>query len=85
MTEASRGRRRVILIRITSYNVCYTKLLRVFALTYQVEFFHKLGFEEIDKTLLPQKIWADCIKCVKFPDCDETAMIYPVYDETSAQ
>jgi len=51
---------------------------RVFALTYQVDFFGKLGFEVIDKALLPQKIWADCIKCVKFPDCDETAMILAV-------
>jgi len=51
---------------------------RAFALTYQVDFFRKIGFEEIDKALLPQKIWADCIKCVKFPDCDETAMIYPL-------
>jgi len=51
---------------------------RVFALTYQVDFFSKLGFEVIDKALLPQKIWADCIKCVKFPDCDETAMILAI-------
>lgn len=51
---------------------------RVFALTYQVDFFRKLGFEEIDKAELPQKIWADCIKCVKFPDCDETALIYTI-------
>lgn len=49
-------------------------ILRVFALTYQVAFFQKMQFEEIDKSELPQKIWADCIKCVKFPDCDETAM-----------
>jgi amino-acid N-acetyltransferase len=47
---------------------------KVFALTYQVEFFRKLNFVEIDKALLPQKIWADCINCVKFPDCDETAL-----------
>ncbi|PLY00343.1 MAG: GNAT family N-acetyltransferase [Desulfuromonas sp.] len=53
-------------------------LKRVFALTYQVDFFRKLGFEEIDKAELPQKIWADCIKCVKFPDCDETALIYSI-------
>jgi amino-acid N-acetyltransferase len=24
---------------------------------------------------LPQKIWADCMKCVKFPECDEIAML----------
>lgn len=47
---------------------------RVFALTYQPEFFKNLGFSEIAKAELPQKIWGDCIKCVKFPDCDETAL-----------
>ncbi|SMP13839.1 amino-acid N-acetyltransferase [Desulfurobacterium pacificum] len=47
---------------------------RVFTLTYQVEFFKKLGFKEIDKNSLPHKIWRDCINCVKFPNCDETAM-----------
>jgi len=47
---------------------------RVFTLTYQVDFFRKLGFREIDKNTLPHKIWRDCINCVKFPNCDETAM-----------
>jgi len=47
---------------------------RVFTLTYQVEFFKKLGFKVIDKETLPQKIWRDCINCVKFPNCDETAL-----------
>lgn len=51
-------------------------IVKVFALTYQDAFFRKLGFSEIDKAELPHKIWADCIKCVKFPDCDETALIY---------
>lgn len=47
---------------------------RVFALTYQQSFFEKLGFDVIEKSELPQKIWSDCIKCVKFPDCDEIAL-----------
>lgn len=47
---------------------------RVFVLTYKKEFFEKLGFHLVDKASLPHKIWADCLKCVKFPDCDETAM-----------
>ena len=47
---------------------------RVFALTYQPEFFERFGFEKVDKADLPHKIWADCLRCVKFPDCDETAM-----------
>ena len=53
-------------------------LNRIFVLTYQVEFFHKLGFREVDKATLPHKIWADCLKCVKFPECDEVAMIYEI-------
>jgi len=47
---------------------------RVFALTYQQMFFEKLGFEVIEKSELPQKIWGDCIKCAKFPECDEIAL-----------
>jgi amino-acid N-acetyltransferase len=49
-------------------------ICRVFTLTYQVKFFEKLGFKVIDKNTLPHKIWRDCINCVKFPNCDETAM-----------
>lgn len=49
-------------------------LERVFALTYKPGFFTRLGFVEIDKGELPQKIWRDCIKCAKFPECDETAV-----------
>lgn len=48
---------------------------KVFALTYQPEFFKKLGFIEIDKAKLPHKIWGDCLKCPKFPECDEHAVI----------
>ena len=48
---------------------------RVFALTYQPEFFAKFDFRKVDKSVLPHKVWADCVKCVKFPDCDEIAMV----------
>ncbi|CAO0819838.1 Uncharacterized N-acetyltransferase CT2212 [Desulfarculales bacterium] len=48
---------------------------KVFALTYHPEFFASLGFRQVGKQMLPNKIWADCVKCVKFPDCDETAML----------
>ena len=52
-------------------------LKSVFTLTYQKEFFERLGFTEIPKDELPaQKIWADCIKCKKFPVCNEIALIY---------
>jgi amino-acid N-acetyltransferase len=48
---------------------------RVFVLTYQEDFFKKLGFLSVDKKELPHKIWTDCLNCVKFPNCDETALI----------
>ena len=50
-------------------------IYRVFTLTYHSNFFEKLGFKLVDKSSLPQKIWADCIKCPKFPDCDEIALL----------
>jgi amino-acid N-acetyltransferase len=48
---------------------------KVFALTYYPEFFKKLGFLDIDKSNLPQKIWGDCLRCPRFPECDEHAVI----------
>jgi amino-acid N-acetyltransferase len=50
-------------------------LKRLFCLTYKPDFFMKFGFRIVDKSELPHKVWGDCIKCVKFPDCDEIAMI----------
>ena len=61
---------RAALIEAQSFNI-----KRVFALTYQPDFFSKFGFVQINKSKLPLKIWADCILCVKFPDCDEIAMM----------
>jgi amino-acid N-acetyltransferase len=37
-------------------------------------FFEKLGLQEVEKMTLPQKIWTECYRCSKFPNCDETAM-----------
>ena len=56
---------------------------RVFALTAVVGFFKKLGFREIDKQELPHKVWADCIHCPKFPDCDESAVVVEISREAS--
>jgi amino-acid N-acetyltransferase len=47
---------------------------RVFSLTTAPAFFERLGFERVERESLPHKIWADCIKCPKFPDCDELAV-----------
>jgi amino-acid N-acetyltransferase len=48
---------------------------KVFVLTYRPELFQRLGFELMDRSLLPHKIWADCIRCTKFPECDEIALV----------
>lgn len=50
-------------------------IYKVFTLTYQDKFFEKLGFRIVEKEVLPNKIWADCINCPKYPDCDEIAML----------
>ncbi len=51
---------------------------RVFALTYQERFFNHIGFATVDKDKLPQKVWADCVHCPKYPDCDEFAVLREV-------
>lgn len=48
---------------------------KVFVLTYIPEFFEQFGFTLVDKSVLPHKVWADCLKCPKFPDCDEIALV----------
>ena len=50
----------------------------VFALTYRVEFFKRLGFRVIDKYTFPPKIWSDCCVCPKKDHCDETAVVIDV-------
>ena len=52
------------------------KLQEVLALTYMGHFFERLGFVEIPKEAIPEhKIWADCIKCIHFPVCNEISLI----------
>jgi len=51
---------------------------RVFALTSSPAFFERLGFARVPRESLPHKVWSDCIKCTKFPDCDETAVAIDV-------
>lgn len=48
---------------------------KVFALTYHPGFFREMGFSTVDKNSLPQKIWGECLKCHKFPECNEIAVI----------
>ena len=48
----------------------------VFCLTYKPAFFERRGFSQVDKMELPQKVWTECYRCPKFPNCDEVALIY---------
>jgi amino-acid N-acetyltransferase len=48
---------------------------KIFVLTYKPDYFAKLGFKRIKYSSLPHKIWADCINCHKFPNCQEIAMV----------
>jgi len=48
----------------------------VFCLTYKPGFFEQCGFSQVEKTELPHKVWGECYRCPKFPDCDEVALIH---------
>ncbi len=47
----------------------------VFCLTYKPPFFEKFGFCKVDKMELPRKVWTECYRCPKFPNCDEVALV----------
>ena len=49
---------------------------QVFCFTYKPAFFERFGFRQVDKMELPRKVWAECYRCPKFPNCDEVALIY---------
>ncbi len=51
---------------------------RLFTLTYEIGFFERVGFQVVDKNIFPQKIWADCLHCPKFPNCDEVALVMDI-------
>jgi amino-acid N-acetyltransferase len=47
----------------------------VFAFTYVDEFFRKVGFDVVERGVLPLKAWKDCLRCSKFQACDEIAVL----------
>jgi amino-acid N-acetyltransferase len=47
----------------------------VFAFTYVTGFFKKLGFDVVERGVLPLKAWKDCLRCPKFHACDEIAVL----------
>lgn len=47
----------------------------IFAFTYVTGFFAKAGFSEVERGELPLKVWKDCLRCPKFNNCDEIAVV----------
>ncbi len=50
-------------------------LSRIYALTREAVFFESCGFTRIAVDQLPRKVWGECIRCPKFPECDEVAVV----------
>lgn len=49
-------------------------IARLICLTYQADFFARLGFVRVDRSRFPAKVWSDCVCCPSFLDCHEVAM-----------
>jgi len=47
----------------------------IFCLTYKPAFFEQFDFSRVDKMELPRKVWTECYRCPKFPNCDEVALV----------
>lgn len=54
-------------------------IAKIYALTYKPGFFERMGFSRVVKETLPHKVWGDCLKCPKFPNCDEEAVLLEVF------
>jgi amino-acid N-acetyltransferase len=50
-------------------------IITIFCLTYKPAFFEQFGFSQVDKMELPRKVWTECYRCPKFPNCDEVALV----------
>jgi amino-acid N-acetyltransferase len=64
-----------LLIEALEEEAIHNDLHAIFAFTYVPDFFRKLGFHQVDRGLLPLKVWKDCLFCSKFECCDEIAVL----------
>ena len=62
------------LIKVCLQEASALGIKRIFMLTYKPEYFKKFGFKRVSHASLPHKIWAECINCPKFPNCQEVAL-----------
>jgi amino-acid N-acetyltransferase len=70
----TKGVGRVLVEALVEEAIVY-ELDAVFAFTYVVDFFCKVGFHVVERGALPLKAWKDCLRCPKFQACDEVAMV----------
>jgi amino-acid N-acetyltransferase len=47
----------------------------IFALTYQIKFFEKIGYHLVDIQSLPEKVFKECVVCPFYGACNENALI----------
>ncbi len=57
------------------------KLDRVFALTLEVAFFRRMGFDVTDFAAIPEKVARDCVACPFRPTCRETPVVMSLVQE----
>ncbi|CAN5682849.1 N-acetyltransferase [soil metagenome] len=65
------GRR---LVETVLHDACTLGLRRIFALTLQVGFFHRVGFRTTSIAEFPEKVAADCRACARRHACNEIAV-----------
>jgi len=53
----------------------------LFCLTYRPTFFEQFGFQQVEVMKLPRKVWGECQRCAKFPNCDEIALVLPLVNQ----
>ena len=51
-------------------------LPKLFAMTYEKDFFERLGFVEVDIKTLPEKVWRECLQWYGQGHRHETAMVF---------
>jgi len=81
--EAKRQGVGALLIDALEKEAINNDLNTIFAFTYVEDFFRKLGFREVDRGLLPLKVWRDCLSCPKFQCCDEVAVVKALRSDLS--
>jgi len=63
------------LVELLTAEAMEKKIPKIMALTYEVAFFERNGFEVVPMDIFPEKVWKDCVFCKKQDCCDEIAVL----------